>query len=277
MNVLMYHRAAAVSGPRLAQWMGLHSTRSLDGERNRPTTLIRYGTSKRIPLRPSQLTLNTAASLSRYSNRGQQLRILRDGGVPVPPFTTRDGLETMTRQGGLPLLARHYPRNRQPTRGQGITFVPPGEAPPEDFDLLLQFIPKDRQFRVHVIGGRTRVREVIPTEPGLREQPVWNLGEGFIYNIPQTPPPPSTRPQQWPPCVSTSAQWTSSPEATLPGYSKSIPLPASAIPRWSGTALSWADSSDCPPTTCLVGMQFPLLTTEVHSHEADQRASPHSR
>jgi hypothetical protein len=195
MNHLLYHPAARVSAPRLAAWMGIDATRTLTDTPTRPEALIRYGTSKRIPLRPSRITLNTAAALSRYSNRGEQLRLLREGGVRIPHFTAL-GIETAPfPMGPNGVIARDYPRNgRQPTQGRGITFYPDYAVPRYGHDLVMAYIPKERQFRVHVIGGRTRVREVIPTDEGLRDQAVWNLGQGFIYNVPQTPPPTTVVP-----------------------------------------------------------------------------------
>jgi hypothetical protein len=47
----------------------------------------------------------------------------------------------------------------------------------------MRFYPKQRQFRVHVVGDKTRTRELIHThgdnDPSIT--PIWNLNTGFTY------------------------------------------------------------------------------------------------
>lgn len=193
MNYLLYHRAARVSAPRLAAWMGITPiTRTTE---DRPRAVIRFGTSRGMRFRPSLTTINPRTSLGAYSTRGQQLTLLHQAGVLVPSFTTTPELLPLDRGQGI--LARDYPEGRQPTQGRGITVYANEDQRRRrgrQHDLYMSLIAKDRQFRVHVIGGRTRVREVVPDQPGLTEQAVWNLGRGFTYQLPRGAPSPRVVP-----------------------------------------------------------------------------------
>ena len=191
-SFLLYHPMGGVSGPRLGAFMGIEC-----GVRPppwRPDFLIRYGTARGVPLLPSHTTINRRKSLSSYGGRVEQLNLLHRGGIKVPPYHPND-------HGGLinsedNTIGRDLPQGRQPTQGRGITFYPWEKAGTmAQHDMFMTFIPKDRQFRVHVIGGRARVRELVPDDESRRAQPIWNASEGFTFRIPTSPIPPSVVPQ----------------------------------------------------------------------------------
>lgn len=185
MKALLYHPIARTSAKRLAQWMGLTALTRLSPTAERLTHLIRYGSGKQIPLRPVVSALNPRASLVRYSNRFQQLTLLHRAGVGVPHFTNpRVQLPTRPEE----YLYRRYPTNgRQLTGGEGIVLNPEN---PGTYDLAIHLVPKHRQFRVHVIGSRTRVRELVPDVTENKRNLVWNLDNGFTYRTPLSPVPP---------------------------------------------------------------------------------------
>lgn len=191
---MIHHQAARVSAPRLAAYLGIETRRSWDDLDTRPDYLIRYGSGRRVPYRPRHRTFNRRRMLTRYTNRLEELQRLRAAGVRVPEFSTTGAPTTRPTS----LILRELGQGRQTTRGRGITYLSQDEALdlgqlPES-DLYIRFIPKDRQFRVHVFGVATRVRELIPGDPEAQEQPIWNLDHGFTYRIPDEPPPAQVKP-----------------------------------------------------------------------------------
>lgn len=179
---LLYHRTARATAPRLAAYMGIEASEDMR-EGTRTDFLIRYGTGRAVRLRPAERTLNSRSGLANYNNRLEQLQLLKAGGVPVPPFVTT---ATAAREFNAPILARDFPEGRQPTQGRGITVYQRGQRLGRH-DLYMQLLRKERQFRVHVVNGAVRVREVMPTREELRQEAVWNLGNDFTYRIPAPP------------------------------------------------------------------------------------------
>lgn len=182
MSMILFHQAARQSAPRLADFLGISAVRAQDSGRstNQEDIVIRYGTSAVIQRRPSLRTLNRRWALNRYSNRLEQMRLLRVGGVLVPEFW-QNRPEIV--DGGL--LGRNFREGRQTTRGQGITVYTPGQTVPSNatHNLYVELIDKERQFRVHVINGVTRTRELILNEGIDHNVPIWNFANG-TYRIP---------------------------------------------------------------------------------------------
>lgn len=182
--MIVYHQAGRESAPRLAVDMDmpcLPASSALQMD-ERPDVLIRWGSSASVRFKPTHGTINRRWALSRYSDRGEQLRILKDEGVSVPEF-----IEGRFRS--IPKRwAHYYGRNnilgRQPTGGRGLNqYAHTGFYLDSDHDLSVKAIYKLRQFRVHVIGGYSRTRELISeaTYPALG---IWNFDNGFTYRVP---------------------------------------------------------------------------------------------
>ena len=80
-------------------------------------------------------------------------------------------------------------------QGRGMEYFPSydvwSERGEPSFDFYTVRVPKDRQFRVHVIGGETRTRELIPDDEVNREtERIWNYGNGFTFRVPDNVPHP---------------------------------------------------------------------------------------
>lgn len=181
-DVLLYHPSGKVSGPKLALYMGIEALQRLDQRQEEsPDYVIRWGSRRRIPSVPNKRTLNRRRMLNRYGNRLEQLQRLARAGVMVPHFSTEP---VVSMSGGL--LGRSFGDGRQTSGGKGIAFYPHGNAPVDgQHDFFVAHIPKDRQFRVHVIGGETRTRELVPDDSKARQQAVWNYGSGFTFRYPK--------------------------------------------------------------------------------------------
>jgi hypothetical protein len=190
MNYILYHPIGGLSGKRLAAFMGIKARRTMDAITERPQGLIRWGSGKAVPFIASQGTLNWASSLRAYQNRLEQLMMLYAGGVQVPEFHSK--LPEAPLLG--PCIARDFGPPKTQTGGHAITYYPLQVKVGGKHDMYMEFIPKARQFRVHVIRGQMRVRELIPDNPNSYELPIWNLDNGFTYRIPQDDVPPTVIP-----------------------------------------------------------------------------------
>lgn len=175
MDLILYHAAGRKSAPKLAEFMGIKS--ALAGHmRGQADSLIRYGSAASVPHRSKRRVLNRRWALSQYGNRLEQMILLSDAGVVTPEFSPEPigyAYGTLARSFGKP--------GRQTTKGRGITFYENGATlkPGKQPDMVVEFIPKDRQFRVHVICGSVRVREWLPAEGlDVSKAPIWNYSNG---------------------------------------------------------------------------------------------------
>ncbi len=221
MPSILYHQAGAVSAPILAAHMGIRPLRACHKNLPPPNgPLIRWGSGR---VYPTDLEINPRSALIAYQNRLQQLVLLRNAEVRVPNFSQSFGAAKWY-DGEMTLLTRTFPKGRQNSHGRDITICPSGydkwgdtlENIPNNHDMVMEFIPKHRQFRVHVVGETTRTRELIPTngcpfggngtdECGngsetyddgddecahqclsdyeMKQNPIWNLSTGFTYRV----------------------------------------------------------------------------------------------
>lgn len=180
---LLYHQAARHSAPRLASYMGITAQMTYDRD-ERPDFLIRYGTARAVSRRPAERTINRRSRLIRYSTRLGQYNLLQRAGVNIPPHcTTRDSIPDALPAVPHGLFARDFTEGRQQMAGRGLTHYGVGDAI-GNHDLYTPCIDRSAQYRVHVCMGRTRTRQLIPTEAEAADQPIWNLNAGFTFRVP---------------------------------------------------------------------------------------------
>lgn len=183
MGRILYHGAGIKSAPLLGAFMGIEAVRVL----NHPVDfLIRWGMATKAEI--EGVEVNKRKSLIRYFSRFKQLQLLKAADVSVPPFSTAPDV-------GYPMLGRNEGKpNRQPTKGRGITYYPESANHPHH-SFFMRFFPKQRQFRVHIIGKQTRTRELIPNGEANLLQPIWNFECGFTYRNLKTSRPEGVIPQ----------------------------------------------------------------------------------
>jgi len=183
MGRILYHGAGTHSAPKLGAFMGIEAVKKLFSPVD---FLIRWGMATKAEI--EGIEVNKRKSLIRYFSRMKQLTLLKAAGVSVPPFSASPDV-------GFPMLGRNEGKpNRQSTKGRGITFYPESENH-KGHSFYMKFFPKQRQFRVHVIGKQTRTRELIPNTKANLEQPIWNFDCGFTYRNLKTPRPEGVIPQ----------------------------------------------------------------------------------
>jgi predicted ATP-grasp superfamily ATP-dependent carboligase len=124
-------------------------------------------------------TLNKAGAIRGASSKGHSLRRFSEAGVSVPRFSTSpheaSGWGTVV-----------FGRTNQGFGGQGITVYQPG-AVLGRHELYTEFIPNEREYRLHVCGG-----VVISVQRKYLERAhlddhgyIKNHQHGYVFQTPQ--------------------------------------------------------------------------------------------
>ena len=170
----MFHPVGSLSAQRLAAYMGVVAIPGTRGRtiEDRPEWLIRYGTSAPVRYLPSGRTLNRRGVSERYSDRVEQLAILRNAGVAVPkagtlpPVDQRatpeeayrlipDNIRNVLGWEGIPstygILARRPVEQAQPHGAKGLYFYRTlgGALRNRHNTSIYEVIPKARH-RLHI-------------------------------------------------------------------------------------------------------------------------------
>jgi glutathione synthase/RimK-type ligase-like ATP-grasp enzyme len=124
-------------------------------------------------------TLNKSAAIRTASSKVHSLRRFREAGVPVPRFTT-DPNEA--RQWGTVVFGR----TSQGFGGRGITVYQPGTNPGHH-ELFTEFIPNEREYRLHVCGGLViSIQRKYLERPNLDDHGyIKNHQHGYVFQTPQ--------------------------------------------------------------------------------------------
>jgi hypothetical protein len=182
MSAFILHPASMESGARLAAYMGIPAYTAVPDSAERPDFLIRWGSIATIPLRPARTVFNSLGAISRKGNRLTQLTTLQDCGIKVPRF----GISPLDT--GPQLGRSHSTAALATSRGRGIVLYQAGPTPVGAHDFYVEYIPKSQEFRVDVICGRTRTRELLTPDP---TSPAWNVQGSYAMprQVPPTIPP----------------------------------------------------------------------------------------
>lgn len=194
MPTLLYHPAGWRSAKKLAAALNIKRTKHSKPPTSPVDVLIRWGSAAKVPNVATEI--NPRASLVGYKGRNGQMEAFTKADVPCPNFTT-----SPTAAAAFGDVMYHGSTNGKPKMsGRGLKKVKGSAAKSLDPKLFVQFIPKHRQFRVHVFDGlATRTREIIHVSElsgqpgsmafkrneGVRTQDIWNYGNGFRYMVVQ--------------------------------------------------------------------------------------------
>lgn len=171
---LLYHGKTAPTGRKLRDFLGIDA--GTDDPERRVDYLVRWGSRKRITYIPNEQTINRRTRIAQNTNKLKSLRIMDDADVPVPPHSTNhNDLD-------YPMLGR------KTSHSQGTDIALILQQRDIDYypsDFYTQYIPTDREFRVHIVGG-----EPIKVNKKLRrndvdrrdyEPHVRNYESGFVF------------------------------------------------------------------------------------------------
>lgn len=106
-----------------------------------------------------------------------QFRIFEREGISHVPYTTSKEVA----QGYLRAGQTVFARTTHGQGGSGITIVRPGEELP-DMPLYTQYVPKQKEFRVHVVEGRViDVQQKKRRDGAPKGSLIRNLANGWIF------------------------------------------------------------------------------------------------
>lgn len=183
MHFLLYSKPTCTTGKQLVTALGIRGGSSFPEDGERPESLIRWGSTAKVPYRPSVHLLNGRNAVAAATDKLGSLRDMRGSGVPVPVVYTPEQASAL--QGGFPVLGR----NMNHTQGRDIQICfqradvvrTMNSATPPDF--FTRYIPTDREFRVHVFDGKVlKISEKVLTEPEKFQSPwIRNFENGYTF------------------------------------------------------------------------------------------------
>jgi len=167
MTYLLYHPRTRPGGRAMAEALGVEAGIGLRGRT--PTTLIRWGSQRPVEYEPERV-LNPSPALARASDKLRAFEAMDLAGVPVPFYgTDREGLPAGAVIG----------RTRRGYGGEGIVIYDTGLDVPDTHELYVQFIPGEREYRLHVVGSEViRAQQKVPTDEA---HPIRNHKNGYRF------------------------------------------------------------------------------------------------
>lgn len=171
MIFLLYHRTSRPTGRVIADAFGAkrgYGTNLLRGVV--PDVFLRWGSSREVPFQAG-VCVQRAAAIRQAADKLVTFGLLREAGVPIPDFTPIRAHANGWSVAGKTVLGR----TRHGARGRGIHVYEPGDWM-DNHQLFVEFIPNDREYRLHVVGDKVvRVQRKYLDFP---EQ----AGDGFVKN-----------------------------------------------------------------------------------------------
>lgn len=125
-------------------------------------------------------TLNHPEKVGNAINKRSALNIMSAAGVKVPPSTVGKGQVQEWLDAGHRVLARTI---LDGCEGEGIVVIKPGESIP-NAPLYTKYIPKDREYRVHVMAGAVidTVRKVLSSNAQSNASKlIRNTANGYVF------------------------------------------------------------------------------------------------
>jgi glutathione synthase/RimK-type ligase-like ATP-grasp enzyme len=147
------------------------------GSKAKPTVVINWG--KGIPFAK---VINDYKAVGSAINKLVAFNRLKETGVSCPPYTTKVSEARAWLASGSKVVVRH---NLTGHEGQGIQIVgDQGGTVPDGAPLYVKYIPKKKEFRIHVAGGQVidqQQKVLRANHPGPKSFEVRNTANGFIF------------------------------------------------------------------------------------------------
>lgn len=175
---VLYSSSTRPTGEKIAEELGIHHHGTEDpGER--VDTLIRWGSSKRIQYIPSNQTINLRKAIAKATDKLRSLELLEEAGVPIPNYSRN--LQDLD----LPALGRNT------NHSQGSDIVPILQSTDlsvsdSDPDYFTEYIPVDREYRIHVIDSEiVKVSQKVLEEEDDYNPWIRNYETGYRFMYPR--------------------------------------------------------------------------------------------
>jgi hypothetical protein len=183
MDYLLYSNSTSTTGKALIAALKEAGCKIEGGTqgpgKNKVGTLIRWGCSKLVG-KPGKI-LNKAKAIDLASDKLESLKTLKDNDIRVPEVFMPDKVTFES----FPLLGR----KKHHIAGNDIVFclqktdIP--EARAAGCTYFTKYIPKAREYRVHVFDGQAiKISQKLLTEPNRNKDPwIWNFDEGYTFHV----------------------------------------------------------------------------------------------
>lgn len=181
-SFVLYSRASSVTGPKVANYLGIPSGTEIPRRHRRCDHLIRWGNSYESS-RGAQNILNSGNAISNAVDKLSSLRTLSQAGVPVPYFN-----ESPTDLDSDIIIGRET----EHSGGTDISFYEGRRhVSSRDHDYFLEYIEAGKEFRVHVVNGDIiKVSQKVYRGDGPEPQDpiIRNFDNGYRFIRPQSRP-----------------------------------------------------------------------------------------
>lgn len=144
-------------------------------------SVINWGAAK---LPPEVLRSRVINKTEFTTIAGNKLRFFehqtKNKGARLVPYTTSQAEAADWSKKKFTVVVRNHLTSHS---GRGIVIVEPGDSLPKA-SLYTQYIPKDAEFRIHVLGGKIIFRQRKIKDPEISEPKTWKVrshDNGFIF------------------------------------------------------------------------------------------------
>lgn len=179
--MLVYNRRGRGTGEVIASALQIPSGRNADYPDVDSEFLVRWGTSYDPAIDDSfQDVINSAESIALATNKLESLRVMSESEINVPMWN--EDPEELVEQCGYPILGRKL----RHARGSDIQLC----LQKRDFrrrrDFYTSYIPTNREFRVHVVGGEAvRIQAKYLDHPEMKKAWIRNYESGYRFRNPR--------------------------------------------------------------------------------------------
>ena len=188
-NAIYSHNIASQGSKELAEALDVPRIRHQDSKfrGGHTKTVLNWGAAEipAVVYQRNTRVINRPEAVTNAIDKLATFRLLRDAGVTVPDFGTDRGFALVQLAQGRKVFARTLLRA---SSGRGIEVMYPDQ--PETHDvvapLYVRYMPKEHEYRVHVVNGVV----IDMQRKGLREEyrgqddvnwMVRNLANGFVF------------------------------------------------------------------------------------------------
>ncbi len=189
MAFILYSPGTSITGRALAERLGIPG--GTTPPNTREDFIIRWGSTKRIPIKPSRV-INKLTNVALTADKLQSLAVLSNAGITTPEIITAakaDELRGYLGREKFPVLGRRIHH----TQGRDIVLclqaidvrrvLNRGES-----DYFSVYIPTKREFRIHIFQGKN----IRTNQKLLRDGNIWvpfvrNFENGYVFGLPKKP------------------------------------------------------------------------------------------
>lgn len=168
-RVLLYRLSGRPTGRQIASGLGIPFGTCFFFQKAVPREIaIRWGGAE-LPNLDAPDCINKSEAIKRASSKIATFRRLSDADVPIPRWTT-------SREEATRWEATVFGRTSEGFAGRGIEVYEPGTRI-GSHALYTEFIPNEREYRLHVVGG-----VVVSVQRKYLERPHL-VGRGYLKNV----------------------------------------------------------------------------------------------